>query len=259
MSASSSHLLLPERFACSSPASEARRSSARSPRRSAMSAVRSSVSTSAASSPRRVASARAAVQLHRGPVEIAAVGVNARQREHRMQGSQVIVQLARKIQRLFQEGERGFILSENPQYVAAQRQHPIALRIGIDGVDVDALELGLGRRKLAVLARGVGAHEARRPYGRFVARARDGFEPPLDRVDVLVAGGVRVNHAADFEQLDFRCCRAARQGRRRIDDLRRPLGIRPLEHFELIGIGRLRRPRRMPVRRTAGMPRLARD
>jgi len=43
------------------------------------------------------------VQLHARPVEVAAVGVNVRQRQHRMQGSQVIAHLAGKIQRLFQE------------------------------------------------------------------------------------------------------------------------------------------------------------
>jgi len=124
--------------------------------------------------------------------------------------------------------------------MAAQRQHAIALRIGHDLADVDALELGFGGGKLVVLAGGIRAHESAGADCRIIACARDGFEAPLDRIDVFVARAVRVDHAANFQHLDF-VGDGTRRGRRcAVEHLCSALGIGPLQHLELTGESRLR-------------------
>ena len=71
-------------------------------------------------------------------------------------------------------------------------------------LNVDAFQLGLRGGILAVLARRIGAHETARPNRRRVAGGRrSSSRALLDRIDVLVAVAIGVDHAADLEHLDF--------------------------------------------------------
>ena len=181
-----------------------------------------------------------ALELVRGAIVVAGIGVNVREPEHRVDAALIVVHVAGEIQRLLEKWQRRLGLPEGPQGVAPEYRHAIALRVGVDRRHVDLVEFLASRRIFGVLVMRVGAHVVFGQHGGLIAVLGDRLELRDRRINVGIAAGVHQHHRPNFEELHFGG--APLRKRRRIDDLLGARRVRPIEHLDSIGKGQVGRP-----------------